>query len=797
MKMFTPKHIEVWSKTEAKSKNLVGDEVTFQLISECLTKASLTHFEAVACDIDGTLTRSDSVIPSRAVIAILRKLLRRGVRIVLITGRGTTAEDVLQQILATLGEDNLSERYLNRLHCLIDNGSSILEPGPGKKIRFQARELAIIKDLGELQVALDEHFKKSTIPALVRIRCRNARVRLEFSDREARDLARLELGDLSAREPDLFRDLNFASGAYRNSIFTIDLTPTTKGQALEALCRDLGIDPDKCLRIGDQATTGGNDFDLLDVSNGFTVGGAGPFPTTCHLVVDADGKVLQGVEGTEFILNMMNFSAPLAVSSRQKSALAKSLLAFERDVNETARRQLRRVAEDFAASAGYLYSDEPTISARETLATECYDSLSGAVRLANWETQGAHVTEPLGRLFNLSQFNFSARRPKSEWSMYSDTGILLRGPSYYPDWTREWYGREHPILRIIEEYLGFLGQALTGIANQADRRPSVTRMKLLLAVMDNAQDMLCKCLHLAFALHSEIDGGPEIDGMAGIATVMSQHTLIMVRLHTQNASPWDEIHTEYYTVLGGIYEAVDTFLSMLRDAEVEYVDASLKVPRSRECDHFLENIAGTQIGMEKHLEQHSALREDSFAVAGLVYGGIELPFIAQALGQLRGLEVIPGLIAASSYTRSSLSSDESREGLLEPMLNFWMSDFSAGRSAPVLLADDNMTTGRSLQRARDAMEDNGYSVLGAVVVRYPGMNRFVQMSEIDDSIPDPDVFMSYVRGLVAPAPYARLVERRFTGSQKYLDQTGVFNKSADRLKRHLEKHLGENLPGRG
>ena len=136
---------------------------------------------------------------------------------------------------------------------------------------------------------------------------------------------------------------------------------------------------------------------------------------------------------------------------------------------------------------------------------------------------------------------------------------------------------------------------------------------------------------------------------------------------------------------------------------------------------------------------------------------------------------------------------------MDTELNVWMGAPQHAHTCPLLLADDNMTTARSLQRARDGLVVGGFDVVGAIVVRYPGLNRFVQMYEIDGAIPDPDMLMGFVRGLVAAAPYARRVEG-YDGEggdslapvNPYLDRHGSFNKSNERIQRHLAKSSPED-----
>jgi hypothetical protein len=56
---------------------------------------------------------------------------------------------------------------------------------------------------------------------------------------------------------------------------------------------------------------------------------------------------------------------------------------------------------------------------------------SGAVMLHEWELDDLYSGHPALALFGITLNPQSKKKPQTSWSMYSDTGIMLRGPAYY------------------------------------------------------------------------------------------------------------------------------------------------------------------------------------------------------------------------------------------------------------------------------------------------------------------------------------------------------------------------------
>lgn len=779
------RHLQTWVEVEAATKGLLTTPDK-QRVRSSLQTAFATHYEAVVCDIDGTLTASDDAkLPTTAIVDALRGLLRRGVRVILATGRGATAATLIKQILGELDDDNLSRRYMYRLACLTHNGATLIEVVPSDGLELVETPLKVIVDPAQLHEVIASIVRNLAPKGLKEVRARDSGTRIVLTSKEERDALHHALVDETRARRDIADQMFIRMGQYGSDTFTIDINPTTKGRGLTQLCQRLGIREARCLRLGDRGSSTGNDYDLLKADTAFSAGEVSGDPSSCHVVVDGSGQVLTNAAASEYLLNHLRFAAPLASQTDDFERLTTQLLGFEREVSRSARRERARTREMFATSMGALFNLDPEVPAHSDLADLCYDPQSGAVHLENWEMRSPASREPLGQLFRLPLFDFAADPPDSEWAMYSDTAVLLRGPMYYRDWTQEWKENGFAVARLLRMYRVFISHALGGVAHQEFSEPSLTRLKLLLGVMDNVRDMLLKCLHLAYALHSERDAGPDIDAIDDVAEMVSDHTDFLVTAHIANQETWRALHEDYAILLEQVLDGVLSLEQKLSGAAVTWIDAELRLFRSRECDHFLENVTGVRFGLEKHLEQERSLSTDPFSVVGLVYGGSELPFITKSLAALAGLDAIPGLLAVSTYTRAD--GENTSSSLSNPFLNLWVSDVHRSRSGPVLLADDNMTTARSLQRARDSLEDYGYHVAGAIVIRYPGVNRLVQMRTIDASIPDPDVFMTFVRGLIAPAPYARLVRPRSGSSNRYLDETGVFNKSNDRIERYVRK----------
>jgi hypothetical protein len=175
---------------------------------------------------------------------------------------------------------------------------------------------------------------------------------------------------------------------------------------------------------------------------------------------------------------------------------------------------------------------------------------------------------------------------------------------------------------------------------------------------------------------------------------------------------------------------------------------------------------------------------------GLAYGGTELPALAHSVARRRGVKAVSHLAKVSTYGDAKVEESirKGEDHYISEMLarETPMCPLGPGESIqdlPLIILDDNCTTGVTLQLARDVFVKLGADVIGAIIVRFPTANRHVHMTLQGRGFVDPEVLFSFVRGLIAPSPYTRLL-----GGTSYVDQRGSFDKSKDRIRQYLTKN---------
>jgi hypothetical protein len=428
--------------------------------------------------------------------------------------------------------------------------------------------------------------------------------------------------------------------------------------------------------------------------------------------------------------------------------------------------------------------EDPLVDHGAIQLRDVFDLRSGGVRLRDWELDDRAVSKSLGVLFGEPDHHAASRsEPKCRFVMYTDTALLLRGPAYYMAETAEPTERRiGPFLAMTNELLRRTVAATEDLLNQPF---AFGTFKLLAGVLDYVRNALLHALAAAYATR-------------GTAPEMPQriHELLHEHIETHLSFLFDA-DGNWQASLGSCLAHVAKVADALPELTSNHHFANAELPGMRECDSFVENVMAVEIGLRK-LRRQPTLREgDGIVGVGLLRGGVELPVLAEVVAKRTGWRCRPALLSISTYSsqRDRTSRiragdaayvqslrDEGQEQLLtidssEPLENL-----------PLVLMDDNCTTATTLQNARDLLLLLGFDVVGAVVVRYPGVNRQVHMALPKHGLPDPQALFGFIRGLVAPSPYTRLLVPGETDGDIYRDQRGVFNKSKNRIERYLLKN---------
>ena len=772
-----PGWLERYAREAARLKGLPEDDAT---LHSAIRRGFHRFYRAVAFDIDGTLTAPEGgVVLAPELIPIIRDLLIRGVPVVLITGR--SAESARSAALALRRDPAITDPYLRLLYVIAHNGTTLLSTtGQRPDDLLQNSEnldpnLATEWLSGAVQLIEARMEKLGLARDSARVREKTHALRLEFADAAERERARVWVRELI---PD--SRVRISGGQY-GTTFTIDVVGTTKAEALERLAAKIGVPPEGILRVGDAGAEGGNDYELLDSGSGFTVGTLSSSAEGCFPVLNetADAQ-LSGEAATRALLKLVYLGPPIRVEAPPAGTALRQAAEFEVAARSRANEEFAMLtARVRRRTALFLRHDARPVPGSAFRLADLYDPRSGGVRLTDAELVALDMGHPAVTLFELDRLEgLLGSVPKLRRCMYTDSEVLLRGPEYY-------YAQVEPeAKRTAAEYLpvaeGFLEAAVVAIERLGSEAVDAAKLKLTLAIFDNVRNILLNVL----ALQSE-----GIDDRA-VADFYASYIVAHTDLHIElllGTFVWQQVLDEYVKLLRGI----GTECVRLRTASPA---GTGKMPRYREADDFLLNVLAIEIAVLE-LYPRGALGKDVVAV-GIASGGNELPAIATVLGNEYGFNLVPALmLGVRTYGNREMGDrvrQEAYDFAVAALEGGWVRIVSAAPQDLAemrgIICDDNCTTGTTLELARDILVVQGVEVIGAAIVRWPGFNRRVHQTLPRHGVAANNLLLGFVRGLVAPNTYARLIVPGSSETGFYEDETRTFDKSKARIQRYLLKN---------
>ena len=750
-------------------------------------------YRAVAFDIDGTITPKGSIHVDQEMAKAVGRLLRRGVPVVLVTGRGRPSARQAAQEIKSFSQ--LSDWHMRRLQCVTHNGTFIIEtptnnPSSFLTVERVISELYFSKDL--LVTKIQQAIAVSGVDiTTVTVDQEPHSIRIKFLSEQDRTSVRSFLEkivtDLTTSENPLYLCL----GAYEN-LSCVDLVGTNKKQALSIVAKKWGIAPDKILRLGDQGQEEGNDYDLLKSSSGFSVGEFSSDLERCLPVLAEDNRTqLIGAEAAVRLMKLVRLFPPLSISSSQGAERIASLRSFEKIAISRSRRAVDEATEKLRESIKSLIADgEAFIDIDSLQISDIYDPLSGGVRFRDWEFDQLPSSHLAFGLFGIPFPSLNTSEP-SKWCMFTDTAILMRGPDYYFGYTRSIEERNLNSYMVIAEE--FVRGAILLTNFMSNEKPCLTRYKLFLAIQDNIRNIILKIFYISFLTESEMIASDYVHTRTLFLKAVLPHTEIQLNFLFDKGLTWRNSLIDYASFIDSLLKYAIVLKNKMIVKSDNFLIKETKLFKWRECDHFLQNVMAVRHGI-KGLKDTQDIEHQNIAFVGLAHGGIELPAIASVIAKSEGLNSTAGIAKVSIYGNKDYGEmvragdEEYVVRLLTEKKPFCMMELpeSSSEEPAIILMDDNCTTCVTLQLARDFLVSLGADVVGAIVVRFPGVNRYVHMSLPGHGFPDPEILFSFIQGLIAPSPYARLVCPG--NGNPYQDQTATFDKAEARIERYLLKN---------
>jgi len=757
-----------------------------------IKKAFRQPYHAVALDIDGTITQRGSLEIDKSVIPSICKIISTYVTVVLITGRGRKSArkiaDSLRKLLLEC-DNNLSRFIFRRLHCITHNGAYLLSSTTEIDIDFLKHESILekkpdflddLKALCEKKIGkkFNEYLDITKEPVGIRIVPKS----YSFDKFKLREICKNFFNSI----PEKWRkSLNYIKGIYGESE-VIEFTSTHKGKALSEVSKLLGIPRSYILRIGDQGKEGFNDYELLNSPYGFSVGSVSKNLYTCFPVLEKDKfTLMEGAYGVAELLKIIHLTPAISLKSPDSELYYSRLLRFEQLAKRRAKIEVTKWNSILSSRIKYL--EVSGDSSDEIQYEDFIDKYTGAVRLKVWEMVAIDDQHPLKQLFSREKkkrFGQTTRKG-FYYSMFTDTAKILRGPFYYYPLAFE--GKDLYFDEYLDDCNEFINESRERIRGINQR--SLDNHRLLLGVMDNVRNILIITGYAIFRLALE-DVLTDRNVLIAHYKTLVEHTDFHV---SEFLDPFPEGFSfkKYREHLASVSNTVKRATELLR-ANKNYIKKPNDYFRKwRETDNFIENLLSVQLALREFSLKIPDMCEKATIVYGIAYGGFELPAICTAIGSRLGIKVYPAMTCYQSYkakkkTRKDTKSNHEEE---KPLFDCFLGeskDLDLEQSI-YLLADDNLTTARTLHKVRDRLEQKSKHISGIIVVWYPSEKRFAQMQMKDHGGPDTDLFFTYIRGLIASAPYTRIIQEGPPGSE-YLDETGIFNKARHRICRYLYRN---------
>lgn len=744
-----------------KLKNVLGDTLKMR-------------YNAVCIDIDGTLV--DDKLGMNGTLEIVYKLLNINVPVVFTTGRGeNSTRKFVNSLLDELKEQYpINELKLNQIACVCNNGAILLyTSGETSGCLDVAKLLANPEHIEQLTLLseemiqqIGEKFKDDVIiiPSYsdnlkcvtnVRFRLKDTSIAKELLD----DLAVL-IGNYNASNKDIYK---LSMGHYEGDlVFQIGVTDNS--ESIKQAEYILGIPENSMVRICDEGREHGNDYEILNVSQAFSTGTISKQPYTCFPIIDDDGNKLEGIQSTAYLIDNLNITPTICLEKADYERQKRQLAIAEKHIIENR----SQILKEGNARYSYLFEVPEGIY-------DVYDQNTGGVKFADYEWELIDNGNPFKEIF---EQNIAG---KYSHKLENDNSVILRGADEYyyflanstskigisQEDVQQWHDN---YLRLLEQFIEAIGQ---NVPNTAINR----RFKL--AVMDNMRNLSLVMLNAMMV--NQFNG-------------TNVHILFETYRKNDDINQWVEICESISKTMGKLDNSIhisdvdEQMLQLLKGIKGLYTKSVNEILAKedekfngkcfrtyREIDCYGENRLTMQYAINKIKERNKDLSSKNVSFNGMMYGGLELPFIAKGVLENQTNIIIGAVMHGGDYAKRHSKPikefEDERFTILGNRRNL------EGHN---VVTDDNVLTGKTLQIALNGLFNNGLRVDDIVAIRYPSMNRVSHMFNNDHGAIDTTKFFSYINGLLFPSPYTKVGysargQLDATKGSPYKDEFGIFD----------------------
>lgn len=745
-------------------------------------KALEQKYNAVCFDIDGTLTKINSAELDERILPDIAYLLKKRIPVVFITGRGETGLCNLKDGLVENLKNNynINSRDLHKLYALTNDGARIFFTSNDSEEIFNISQYTIplihLKKLNELNNVLLKNIKDKELSKYCKITYSEDKklkilVNIRIMTLTNDNLINREILNIISHLIVKFdiENINLTVGVYKgNQIFQIGTV--VKSEAIQVTEKIIGIPQNSMLRIGDCGNEIGNDYSMLNCTQGFSVNKRSGEIDKCFPVLDQENNILKGVDATLSLLKNAKLIPTICLEHVTEKDYKKAYAKIEKQLNLDRNKRIaifnNIINEKFKLTDG-MYG--------------LYDKFSGSIKIPMYEWISIDDDNLLKELWNKQNLN------SLNYALYDNESILLRGSRVYyyflsnrfhDEKTRKDITSKDMIYIWLNNNKQFYIEALNAVYNTKDIN-DLNNNKMILGIVDNIRNELLILLNQRII---NVSIGQNL--IINLETVNDEliyniyNTLLNICKLMEKITFEKSYKINSNDICGLLNKAISitTEFQLLFANEIEKDNYSKDFRAYREIDNFAENFVTCYLSLKNNKD----ISNKGFC--GLSYGGIELPIIMKSINdEIKDVSILKFNKNVTGYSKK-----QSLELRFFDIFNVGgIKQIGIDKDKKYILLDDNLLTGKTMQLALTSLYDIKINVDKIVVVRYPGVNRISQMFMPNHGAVDYRYFFDFIEGLYFPSPYSW---RDPNSLNPYEDSLGVFDLNRRKIIECLAKN---------
>lgn len=185
----------------------------------------------------------------------------------------------------------------------------------------------------------------------------------------------------------------------------------------------------------------------------------------------------------------------------------------------------------------------------------------------------------------------------------------------------------------------------------------------------------------------------------------------------------------------------------------------------REIDNYFENYIVCH-----HIVKSNLFKKKNINLIGILYGGLELPFIIKSLYRNK---------VNISFTFQYLGMYLEKQKKNTSTINTELVEYGkCNKNLSTFLIDDNIMSGITMQFNYNKFYLNNFKkICGVLLIRHPSMNRIGQMEYFNVGL-NIELVDKFVFGMIMHTPYTK-VKRNTNYNNEFLNELGIFSDSTE------------------